>query len=133
MQVDTKAGSDVSKEKELGQGQRVEFTAVVCTKQERNRFVPENIPDKNEWFYIDGKQMAQHAGYDDEGQRGLVVELYEPLPCNGWPFPRSVDQFLEFRTPPSTHVTYAVTWFSLSAALALLTRFRMQQKAARKW
>lgn len=110
-----------------GNDDHVEFTAVVRTAQERNRFVPANVPEKNEWFYIDPETMLLSAGCRRGGENPIVVELYEPLPTSGWPFPRSYEQFLEFRTPPSTHVTYATTWFSLSAALAVLTRFRMRR------
>lgn len=113
----------------------VEFLAVVRNEQERNRFMPRNDPQKGDWFYIDARSMMAAAGLlpapdnedADSTPAPLIVELCEPLPHNGWPFPRTLDQFLEFRTPPSTHVTYAVTWFSLSFALLLLMRARLRK------
>lgn len=107
--------------------QAVEFIGVIRNEQERNRFMPQNNPEKNEWFYFDGQQMAKYCGFQGSDSAPVIVELCEPVPPNGWPFPRSLDQFLEFRTPPSTHVTYAVTWFSLSAVLAILMRFRLKK------
>lgn len=111
----------------FGRSDIAEFTAVIQLQQERTRFTPSNDVLKNEWFYIDVPQMLGCCGVVDEMHVPFVVELIEPLPSNGWPFPRDVEQLEEFRTPPSTHVTYAVTWFSLSVALALLTRFRMRR------
>lgn len=105
----------------------VEFQGVVRNEQERNRFMPNNEPQKNEWFYIDAEQMTKHCKLDTDEQKPFIVELCQPIPSNGWPFPRSLDQFLEFRTPPSTHITYAATWFSLSGALALLMRARLRK------
>lgn len=105
----------------------VQFTGVIRNDQERNRFMPQNNSDKNEWFYIDGRQMSQHCGFCESDRAPTIVELCEPIPPNGWPFPRSLDQYLEFRTPPSTHVTYAVTWFSLSAFLSIMMRFRFKK------
>lgn len=105
----------------------VQFSAIVRNKQERNRFMPSNNPSENEWFYIHGPQMMQHCGFEDNKKDTKIVELCDPWPLNGWPFPRDVDKFLEFRTPPSTHVTYAVTWFCLSGALAVLLCLRIRK------
>ncbi|CAN8076438.1 unnamed protein product [Agarophyton chilense] len=104
---------------------QVSFVGVVRSTDERNRFTPKNAPSKDEWFYVDANAMLHAHGL--EGCERLV-ELVEPHPQAGWPFPRSLESYAEFRTPPSTHITYAVTWFSLSACIALLTRFRARQK-----
>lgn len=103
------------------------FTAVVRGSDEKNRFTPDNKPEKNEWYHIDPEAMMEAIGLNDGKGETVVVELLGPLPRGGWPHPRSYEEFLQFRTPPSTHVTYATTWFCLSAALALLTRNRMRQ------
>lgn len=110
-----------------GTSDRKTFTAVVRGCDEKNRFTPDNKPEKGEWYYVDPHAMMRAAGVGDADNRAVVVELLEPLPKSGWPHPRSYEEFLQFRTPPSTHVTYATTWFCLSAALALLTRKRLKQ------
>ncbi|CDF33137.1 unnamed protein product [Chondrus crispus] len=104
------------------------FTAVVRGCDEKNRFTPDNQPAKGEWYYIDPDAILHAHELCDGDTRAVVVELLEPLPRGGWPHPRSYNDLLEFRTPPSTHVTYATTWFCLSAALALLTRNRFRQR-----
>ncbi len=110
----------------------VTISGVVRRADEKNRFMPENNPAKNDWFYIDTKAMLKSVGVDVVNDVDVpFVELAKPLPSNGWPFPRSESDFLSFRTPPSTHVTYAVTWFMLSGALALLSRNRVKHARAR--
>ncbi|PXF41530.1 Surfeit locus protein 1 [Gracilariopsis chorda] len=104
---------------------QVSLVGVVRNKDECNRFTPENIPAKDEWFYVDAAAMLRRQGLEGCDR---VVELVEPYPQGGWPYPRGIELYAEFRTPPSTHITYAITWFSLSACIALLTRFRMRQK-----
>lgn len=99
----------------------VSFEGVVTTSQHRNRFTPDNVPAKNHWFYVDPPTMLQSRNLEGCHQ---VVELVEPYPQSGWPYPRGIHLYADFRTPPSTHVTYAITWFSLSACIALLSRFR---------
>lgn len=109
---------------------RVSFTAIVRGEDEKNRFTPENSPQTSEWFYVDADAMAEAAGVRSGNQGSApvrVLELVEPLPVYGWPHPRSMADFLEFRTPPSTHVTYAATWFSLCLALSALTRNRLKR------
>lgn len=104
----------------------VEIVGVVRLEHECNRFTPTNKPEKGEWFSMDPSAMLAHAGVSEENGIPVLVELLEPLANNGWPFPRAVEDFMHFRTTPETHITYATTWFSLSAALALLTRNRLR-------
>ena len=110
----------------------VTITGVVRRADEKNRFMPENNVDANDWYYVDTKSMLKSVGGNVSSSTEIpFVELVEPLPTNGWPFPRTEDEFFSFRTPPSTHVTYATTWFMLSAALALLSRNRVKHARAR--
>lgn len=111
---------------------RFDFVGIIRLSHERNPFTPKNLPDQNAWFFIAPREMLQTCELPEEKQLAVVVELIEPVPTSGWPFPRSLDQFVDFRTPPSMHITYAVTWFSLSIALALLARSRIL-RITRRW
>lgn len=104
--------------------QSVKVVAVVRKSDDRNRFTPNNDPALDEWFYVDGPAMLRQAGFDDT--HPIVLELVHPMPDIGWPFPRSLSEIAAFRTPPSTHATYAATWFTLSAAMALMSRQRLR-------
>lgn len=94
---------------------------VVRKTDETNRFTPKNVPLKNEWYHISADDMLP------DGDKH-VIELTQPAPNNGWPFPRPLETYLEYRTPPETHITYATTWLSLCFFLSLLTRQRLNKR-----
>jgi surfeit locus 1 family protein len=118
-----------------------EIVAVVRRgAEERNRFTPNNASGSGEWYYVDGDAMAACVAVTEAagggggggpagGRRSVVLELVAPETASGWPFVKPLDEHLQFRTPPSTHVVYAVTWFSLAAALSALTRMRYRASA----
>lgn len=119
--------------------------------EERNRFTPDNQPLSDEWYYIDAPAMRsallarERSGPPETAQLRItgaktpdlhaaeaaagieVVELMQQETV-GWPHPRPDVEFSTFKTPPSTHITYSATWFSLSLALALLGRQRFRTK-----
>jgi surfeit locus 1 family protein len=97
--------------------------------EERNRFTPDNSAPTGEWYYIDADAMAASTAPSSPAAP-VVVELLEPTTTSGWPFVKPAEDHLTFRTPPSTHVVYAATWFSLAAALSVLTRARYRASAA---
>lgn len=113
----------------------IAFVGVVKGSKERiNRFTPENQPERNEWFYVDAKDMmksldlpraAPDMKQSSSSQVAPVVELISPYTANGWPFPKTEGEFLKFPTSPSSHIIYAVTWFTLSAAITLMSRQRL--------
>jgi surfeit locus 1 family protein len=76
-------------------------------------FVPDNRPDLNFWFYVDIPAMAQAAGLAE------LVPFYVdagPAPNpGGWP--RGGTTRLEL---PNNHLQYALTWYSLAIALAVI-------------
>lgn len=108
--------------------QVVSVMGVVRGSDERNRFTPANFPEKNEWYFVDVKDMCAKAGIDDSQ---IVVELVEPNAECGWPVMRKKAEFLGFATMPDTHRVYAATWFMLSAALAVLVRKRLRTPTRR--
>jgi len=65
--------------------------------------MPTNDAAKDDWFYVDPVAMLEARGYSTGDSDASFVELTEPLPDNGWPYPRTHEEFLTFRTPPSTH------------------------------
>lgn len=101
------------------------IVAIVKPQSEiRNRFTPDNNPGKGEWYYIDAKHIANSLRERPVSGRPILFELLEGGTAAGWPFPKSEEDHMTFRTPPSTHIIYAVTWFSLCTTLSILTRSR---------
>ncbi len=66
-----------------------------------------NNPAKNEWYWFDAPAMAAALGQPQLDARAIIV------PLDGKP------DFL-IRTPPETHVGYAVTWFGMAVAFAVI-------------
>ena len=44
------------------------------TAQKRNRFTPDNHPEKNEWYWIDVETMAECAGGEKANVQPVFVE-----------------------------------------------------------
>jgi surfeit locus 1 family protein len=76
-------------------------------------FTPANEPAKNSWFSIDLPAMAQAAGV------GTALPFYidaDTTPNRGgWPQGGQTITAL-----PNDHLQYAITWFSLAAALVVV-------------
>lgn len=52
----------------------VEVLGMIRTSQPRNRFTPDNEPEKGTWYWTDVDAMAQHAGGDAAGVQPVFVE-----------------------------------------------------------
>ena len=72
--------------------------------------------------------VAVADGADDADAAGRRAPSSRPAQArsDAWPVARPTASFLDFYAQPSTHLTYAATWASLSVAAALmgLLRFR---------
>ncbi len=76
-----------------------------------NRFVPDNRPDKREFYWKDFVAMITAAKIpDDKAVRMVVDSGPAPVP-GGWP--RGGATIVEFS---NSHLQYAITWFGLAAA-----------------
>lgn len=76
-------------------------------------FVPDNQPDKNFWFFVDVPAMAEHAGLAKV--RPYFVEAGPAANPGGLPI--GGQSHIEL---PNNHLSYAITWYSLSLALAII-------------
>ncbi len=77
------------------------------------RFVPDNEPAKNAWFFVDTKAVGAHTGIAVEPGYYLVSGD-ESVPGG---FPVGRQWRLDIR---NDHLQYAITWFSLAAALLVI-------------
>jgi surfeit locus 1 family protein len=75
---------------------------------------PDNQPEKNLWFWVDPPAMAAAAGLEP-----VIAEIYlDAGPAEnpgGWP--KGGQTRIEL---PNDHLQYAVTWFTLALALAVI-------------
>lgn len=52
----------------------VEVIGVLRTSQTRNRFTPDNHPEKNEWYWADVVAMSEFAGGEQANVQPVFVE-----------------------------------------------------------
>lgn len=84
-----------------------------------SRFLPDNKPERNLWFWVDLPAMAAAARLSDVAPFYIVADA-TPNP-GGWPKGRDVAEPLS-----NNHLQYAITWFAL--AIAALTVYLLSQR-----
>jgi surfeit locus 1 family protein len=87
----------------------------------RNRFKPDNDPAKNFWFEIDLAAMSKYAKLG--AARPYYVQAAAPAPPGGLPQPVPISVDL-----PNNHLQYAITWFLLAVALAVIYAIWMRRR-----
>ncbi len=98
-------------------GGETSVTGLVRQPSARARFVPENDPRANLWFWRDFDGMIA-AAFGDGAKPGQPIPLYidaEAAAPGGWPKGGATELKLSNR-----HLEYALTWFGLAAALAAI-------------
>lgn len=88
-------------------------TGLVRLPEARGAFSAADTPDKNVYFVRDPVAIAKGLGL--AAVAPLMVDLQAPLPPGGVPVP-SVTQV----DIPNNHLQYALTWWSLAAALTVI-------------
>ena len=90
-------------------------------------FTPENDPARGEWFWIDLPALARAAGVAEA--LPFYIEASAAPNLGGFPVGGQANTSL-----PNDHLQYAITWFSLAGALAViyLILLRREYAAARK-
>ncbi|CAB4490115.1 uncharacterized protein OCT59_022897 [Rhizophagus irregularis] len=107
---------------------KVSVEGLLKGSEKKTWFVPENNPEKNQWYWLDVDTMAQITG----SQPILVEQNLE-----GSPF--IINQMIQDGIPvgkiPSvelsnTHLQYAITWYTLSAATSIMLYILLKKPPA---
>ncbi len=89
-----------------------EVEGMIRAVSERGPFTPDNRPDQNLWFTIDVPAMAAFTGIE------LLPSVVEAGPAaNPGGYPVGQDRPIEV---PNDHLQYALTWYALAVALAVI-------------
>lgn len=96
-----------------------------------NAFTPENVPDKEQWYYLDISEFSDISGYKNIAPI-MFVRRQNPddLQCDdkarivNYPDPCGVN--FDMR---NNHMQYAVFWFAMACALAAVYALRFIRKA----
>lgn len=94
-------------------GGLAEIVGILRWPQPRNAFTPEDDASRNLWFVRDPQAMAEAKGWGPVSP--FFVDLESPAPANALPRPTPPSVAL-----PNNHLNYALTWFSLAGALAII-------------
>ncbi|KAJ7161369.1 mitochondrial protein required for respiration [Mycena crocata] len=101
----------------------VQFLGMLRTSQERNSFTPDNHPERGEWFWKDADAMAEYAGGAAANVQPVLVEVIfeghegeaSTRLSKGIPVGRPAKVDLR-----NAHLSYVITWYSLSAFTAVM-------------
>ncbi len=90
--------------------ERVDIEGFVRMFREPGRFVPDNQPQRDFWYFMDAAEMAVAAGASE------VVRVYVTVAPDdvAGGYPRAVAPLV---APRNDHRQYAITWFGLAAGL----------------
>ncbi len=86
-------------------------SGLLRTPEKPNIFVPENSPEKDQWYRIDIGHIAQHLNL--EGAAPLI--LYAETSAAQYPIAVGTKP-----SPNNNHLQYAFFWFAMAAAMALI-------------
>jgi surfeit locus 1 family protein len=92
---------------------QVSVDGILRTEPRKGWLMPDNDAARNEWFWFDLPAMRQAAGVSDAAP--FYVEA-GPAPNPGG-FPIGGQTIAQL---PSNHLQYALTWFALAIALAVI-------------
>lgn len=77
-----------------------------------NPLIPDNQPEKRQFFWRSLGEMAAAAGVEPDAMLPIYVDAGATPNPGGWP--RGGTTIVSF---PNNHLGYAITWFGLAAAL----------------
>ncbi|KAG9314026.1 SURF1 family-domain-containing protein [Chiua virens] len=116
-----------------GEEGEVQILGMLRTSHKRNSFTPDNQPAEGKWYWADIDSMAESAGGEATGVQPVFVEqIFEghagdaaAYLSKGIPVGRSAT--VDVR---NAHLSYVVTWYSLSAfTAAMLARVILKRRA----
>jgi surfeit locus 1 family protein len=85
----------------------------LAPEQKPNWFVPDNRPDRDDWFWVDLAAMGRADGLADVAP--FYIDADAAANPGGWPRGEASLPAL-----PNNHLQYAVTWFSLAVAAIVI-------------
>jgi cytochrome oxidase assembly protein ShyY1 len=100
----------------LVRDQQVTLTGYLRFPEAAGLLTPAENPDRRLWFTRDHLAMAQRLGWGQGNSQvaPFYVDLEMPAPESGIPKPGPLDVHLK-----DDHMQYAITWFSLAAAVMI--------------
>ncbi len=93
----------------------VNITGLARVPGRQTLFVPDNNLPANNWYWNDLEAMAAEFEIPPESVLPFFLDLQSPAPAGGLPRPGTTRVELTNR-----HLEYAITWFGLAVAFAII-------------
>ncbi len=103
-------------------GKPVAMTGYIRFPEAAGMFTPDAEHAKRLWFARDHLAMAQALGWDKVAP--FYIDLETPVPPDGIPKPGPLEVHLR-----DEHMQYAITWFTLAAAVVIAFGLWLRRKA----
>ncbi|KAH7293611.1 hypothetical protein KP509_28G033000 [Ceratopteris richardii] len=102
--------------------------AVVRDSETPNMFVPPNEPASGQWFFVDIPAMVRAVGLP-EGTIYVEALQDKSVDYQGkkYPNPKDPETLIRSSVMPNDHLSYAFTWFALSAATTFMAWKRLSK------
>ena len=100
-----------SRPESLASGRR-DVAAILRLPAERGRFVPDNDPERDDWFTFDIADIAAYRGLGQNVVSAYRADVLRPSGPYSMPIGAAVDIDV-----PNNHWHYALTWYGIALAL----------------
>ena len=108
---------------QLVTGQPVTLTGYLRFPEHPGLLTPAENRTKRLWFARDHEAMASQLGWGNVAP--FYIDLEQPVPANGLPKPGPLSVHLR-----DEHMQYAITWFTLAAAVVIAFGVWWRKRAA---
>ncbi|KAL3621383.1 Surfeit locus protein 1 [Castilleja foliolosa] len=109
----------------------IKVVGVIRGSENPSVFVPENVPNASQWFYVDVPAFARECGLPEKTL--YVEDINENInPSRPYPVPKDVNTLIRSSVMPQDHVNYTLTWYSLSAAVTFMAYKRLKLRKSRR-
>jgi len=87
----------------------IRVVGVVRGSEKPSIFVPENLPNTGQWYYVDVPMIARACGLPEDT---LYVEDIsdDASAIDPYPVPKDVNTLIRFSVMPWDHLNYTLTW-----------------------
>ena len=87
----------------------IRVVGVVRGSEKPSIFVPENLPNTGQWYYVDVPMIARACGLPEDT---LYVEDIsdDASAIDPYPVPKVVNTLIRFSVMPWDHLNYTLTW-----------------------
>ncbi|XP_044465344.1 surfeit locus protein 1-like isoform X2 [Mangifera indica] len=109
----------------------VEVVGVIRGSEKPSIFVPANDPSSCQWFHVDVPAIS-HASWLSKNTI-YIEDINENVnPSNPYPVLKDVNTLIRSSVMPQEHLNYALTWYSLSAAVTFMAYKILVPKKTRR-